>query len=100
MASEALTKHEAVEKAEGRGRALANLRRKIKTGASRMTDAGATVAGGFAAGISRAKMPDTSIGGFHPNQIGGGLAVAVGLSLGPEVEGLARLRAPDRKSVV
>ncbi len=80
MASEALTKHEAVERAEGRGRALANLRRKIKTSASRMTDAGVTVAGGFAAGVMRAKMPDADLHGFHANQIGGGLAVAVGLA--------------------
>lgn len=75
-----LTKYEAIEKADSRGRALANLRRKVKTGTQRMVGAGVAIAGGAMAGVMRAKMPTASVGGFHVNQIGGGIAVAVGLS--------------------
>lgn len=75
-----MTKYEAIEKAEGRGRALANLKRKVTTAAKRMTGSGIAIAGGLVGGYVRGKMPNTQIGGFHVNQIGGGVAVAVGLA--------------------
>lgn len=74
-----LTKHEAIEKAESRSKALANMKHKVKVSAQRMADTGMTIAGGFLGGVLRGKMPTTEVGGFHVNQIGGGVAVAVGL---------------------
>jgi hypothetical protein len=83
MASDTgMTKYEAIEKAEGRGRALARLKAKVSTSAKRMTGAGLAIAGGFVGGVVRGKDPQGkyAFGGFHVNQIGGGLAVAVGLA--------------------